>query len=163
MADWIDNLSNDVELTEAQTAAYGAMVRAADKAILAEMPEYIRLLEIEFRELGRKLSEKPKLHTSLSVHDDSEPDVQDHLQLQVSSNVDGWLETAYMRVFHGVGEKFIFCNPVEEAPFNLRFAVDRKDWRVGVYPETRKHILMTPAEAARYIVEPMVKKVRGKS
>lgn len=162
MTDWIENLSNDEQLTEARTTAYAAKARAADKTIRAEMPEYIRSLEIEFRELGRKLSDKPNLHTSLSIYDDSEPGVQYRLQLQVSSNVGGWLETAYMRVFHGEGEKFIFCNPIEGSPFNLCFAVDRGDWRVGVYSETGKRILMTPAEAARYIVEPMVKRVREK-
>ncbi|MGA9672474.1 MAG: hypothetical protein WBQ94_24885 [Terracidiphilus sp.] len=162
MSDWIDDLSNDEQLTEARTTAHAAKVRAADKTIRAEMPEYIRSLETEIRELGRKLAEKPNLHTSLSVHDDSDPDVQDRLQLQVSSNVDGWLETAYMRIFHGIGEKYILCDPLEETPFNLRFAVGGSDWRVGVCAENGKRILMTPAEAARYIVEPMLKRVRGK-
>jgi len=162
MTDWIDDLSNDAQLTETRTTAHAAKVRAADKAIRAEMSEYIRSLETEIRELGRKLAEKPNLHTSLSLHDDSDPQVQNRLQLQISSNVGGWLETAYMRIFHGVGEKFILCDPLEEAPFNLRFAVDSSDWRVGVCAESGKRILMTPAEAARYIVEPMVKRIRGK-
>jgi hypothetical protein len=162
MSDWIDDLSNDAQLAEAQTTAHAAKMRAADKTIRAEMPEYVRSLGTEIRELGRKLAEKPNLHTALSVTDDSEPDVETRLQLQASSNVDGWLETAYMRVYHSIGEKVIRCHPMEETPFNLRFAVDSSDWRVGVCAESGKRILMTPAEAARYIVEPMVKRVRGK-
>jgi hypothetical protein len=161
MTDWVDELSNAQELTESQTDAHAAKARAADIAIRSNASEYVRSLEIEIRELSRKFSEKPNLHTSLAVHDDSDPQVEQRLQLQVSSNIGGWLETAYMRIYHTIGEKCIRCHPIEETPFNLRFAVDGNDWRVGVYAETGKRILMTPAQAARYIVEPMVKRVRG--
>ena len=162
MTDWVEELSSDAQLNEAQTNARAAQKRTAHSAILAAMPEYIRSLEIEIRELNRKLSEKPNLHTTLSVDDDSEPDVESRLQLQVSSDFGGWLEMAYMCIYHSVGEKVIRCHPTEGTPFNLRFAVDNSDWRVGVYPEIGKRVLMTPAQAARHIVEPMVKQVRRK-
>jgi hypothetical protein len=160
MSDWIDELSNDAQLVEAQTTARAAKALAADKAIRAEMPEYLRSLEIEFREVGRKLSEKPHLHTSLFVTDDSDPEVERRIRVVVTFDTGGFQESTHTNLYHGIGEKFIRCHPLEETPFNLRFAVRGSDCTVGVYADNSKPTLMTAAQAARYIIEPMIKRVR---
>ena len=163
MSDWIDETSKDALFAEAQTTSHAAKARAADKAIRAEIPEYLRLLEMGIREVGRKLSEKPHLRTSLSITDDSDPKVESRLYVEVVLDADGRLESTHTNIYHGIGEKIIRCHPLEETSFNLHFSVDCGDWRVGVYPDNGKRMLMMPEQAARYIVEPMVKLVRGKA
>lgn len=163
MSDWIDKLSNDAQLVEAQTTARAADALAADKAIRAEIPEYLRLLEMEIRDIRRKFSEKPNLCISLSVTDDSDPEVESRLRVEVVLDVYGRLESTHTLIYHGIGQKFLRCYTLEGTASVLRFAVRSSDWMVGLYVENGKGELMTPAQAAQYIVKPMVKQVREKA
>ena len=158
MAHWVDELADAEELTEAKANARAAEALAAGIRIQAEAPDYLRLLGMELREIGRKLSEKPNLHLSASVTDNSEPEVESRLHVQVSSNA-GWPEVTYTDIFHGIGQSVIRCHTAEGTAFRLHFAARSGGCAVGVYAEDGNGRVMTPAQAARYIVEPMVKRV----
>jgi hypothetical protein len=160
MAHWVDEFADAEGLTEAQTDARATAAVAAGIRIQAEGPEFLRLLELELRDTARRLSEKPNLHLSASVTNSSEPEVETRLHVQVSSNA-GWPEVTYTDIFHGIGQSVIRCHTTEGTAFRLRFVAHSYRGAVGVCAENGDGTVMTPAQAAQYIVKPMVKRVRG--
>lgn len=160
MADWINELANTEQLTEAKANARAVEAVAAGIRIQAEGPEFLRLLGMELREIARKLAEKPNLHVSVSITDDSEPAVENRFHVHIMSNA-GWPEMTYTNIFNRIGETAIRCHTAEGTTYKLNFAARSSDGPVGVYVENGNGTVMTPAQVAQYIVEPMVKRVRS--
>lgn len=158
MADWIDVLANTEQLRETRAEVRAAEAIAASVRIRAYAPEYVRQLEMELREVARKLAEKPSLHVFASLTNDSEPEIETRLHMQVLRHAQ-WPEITYTDVFWLAGQNVLRCHTAEGAAYKLYFAARSGVDAIGVYAVNGSGTVMTPAQAARYIVEPMIQLV----
>ena len=156
MAKWIDEIANAEQTKQAMADAREQEAIAAGLKVSAEAPEYWRQLVIELREVARGLSEKPNLHISASVSDNSEPEVENRVRVQVLMTTT-MPDSTYTDLLHRIDQHFIRCHTPGGTAYNLRFAVRRDSNAIGVYAENGRGEILTPAQAARYIVEPMVR------
>jgi hypothetical protein len=133
MAHWVDELADAEQLAEAKANASAVEAVTAGIRVQAEASEFLRLFEMELREIARKLAEKPNLHLFASVSDSSEPEIETRLHVQVSSTA-GWPEVTYTDLFHLQGQTVIRCHTAEGTAFRLRFAARSSGGRSASMP-----------------------------
>jgi hypothetical protein len=101
-----------------------------------------------------------KMKVCGSVSDFSEPEVE--VRYRVCVALTGiFPHTTQIEVFHQLGSQLVRFNTQERIAYHLRLGVHPSTNEPGLYSESGQ-TLMGPEMAARFIVEPMARRIRSK-
>ncbi|WP_263366658.1 hypothetical protein [Edaphobacter bradus] len=159
MAHWVDQIAEKQIHGKSVAEARLQANAASSLRVQARILEYWHQLVLELKEAERKLQENAGLHIAASVSVHVDPEFENKLRINITQM--GFRpEITYTDVFHLIGQQFIRCHTLHGDTFRLPFG-ERGDGAIGLYSEDGRGVMMTPERAAHYIVEPMIKRVRG--
>lgn len=155
---WVKEIVAQDELARAQSELDAKESLLAAFTARAEVPVYMT----EFaRELALYSETLRGIGLDCAFSDFSEPGFETRCQVMVRLSGALMPRYTYTNVFHLIGNNTIRCHSLGGKVFTLDFAV-RPEGNAVALSARSSLSLMNPKEAARFVVEPMVKWVRGR-
>jgi len=158
-SNWVDDLDNTIAINTATADGRLQAALASSRNIFAQIPGYWIRLVAASKEVTRKLGTKPNLHVYASASDNSQPNFEYRMRVQVNL-IAHRSEIAYTDINLLVGQSSMRCHTLHGDAYKLHFGERRVDGFVGLFSEENPLLIMTPEEAARYIIKPMVEQLR---
>lgn len=156
---WIQELAQQTTRQEAESLEREQSAIIASLIIQNGMPEFMRQLKMELTETCEQLCRTPELKIWASISDTTDPELETRFRIDIK-RMGIQPDSTYTDIFHHVSQHVVRCQPLDEKQIRLQFAMQPNKMSVGLYAEKEPLLLMTPAGAARYIIQPMVDKVR---
>lgn len=111
------------------------------------------------KELNSACLNLAKVKICGSVSDFSEPEVE--IRYRVCVALTGiFPHTTQVEVFHQLGSQLVRFNTQEGIAYHLRLGIDPSTNELGLYSESGL-TLMGPEKAARFIVQPMARRIQS--